>query len=166
MWREPLFTSLYRAPKRARSIRAVCLLLQKDQPHSTWLSLQEKPHATKLAPRHLQGNGSSIPAAMAIEAVGGDAERCALVLGGGGPLGLAWQAAMLQGWSERWAQDGPRNPLAPLLSGRIIGTSAGAIVGAHLAAHDCVTAMVAEQHEPLGPDARRTRRWCALWRRC
>ncbi len=90
---------------------------------------------------------------MAIEAVGGDAERCALVLGGGGPLGLAWQAAMLQGWAERWAQDGPGNPLAPLLSGRIIGTSAGAIVGAHLAAHDCVTAMVAEQREPLGPDA-------------
>ena len=79
------------------------------------------------------------------------------MLGGGGPLGIAWEAAMLEGWAERWAQEQPSlagwPPLKPLLAGRIIGTSAGAIVGAHLAAHGSVTAMVADQQEPLGPDA-------------
>ncbi len=64
---------------------------------------------------------------------------------------------MLAGWAEAWAQGRPASaklsPLEPLLAGRIIGTSAGAIVGAHLAAHGSVTAMVAEQQEPLGVDA-------------
>ena len=84
--------------------------------------------------------------------------RCALVLGGGGPLGIAWEAGMLEGWAQSWGQSWARDhsagqPLAPLLAGRIIGTSAGAIVGAHLAAHGSVTALVADQHAPAGADS-------------
>jgi NTE family protein len=81
----------------------------------------------------------------------------ALVLGGGGPLGIAWQAGMLQGWAESWAQSSShslegKDVFAPFLEGRIIGTSAGAIVGAHLAVHGSIAALAAQQHEPIGPD--------------
>ncbi len=73
-------------------------------------------------------------------------DKCALVLGGGGPLGIAWEAAMLDGWAEGWAGHGTDAPaLAPFLDGRMIGTSAGAIVSAHLAVHGSVAALVAEQ---------------------
>ncbi len=78
-----------------------------------------------------------------------DAPHVALVLGGGGPLGIAWEAGMLQGWLDVWASEA-----ATLLQGlRIVGTSAGAIVGAHLASHRDVSALFARQAEPLGPDA-------------
>ena len=73
----------------------------------------------------------------------------ALVLGGGGPLGIAWEVAMLDSWAA--AAETPV-PLAPFLDGRIIGTSAGAVVGAHLAQNDGVFALLAQQDEPLGPD--------------
>lgn len=73
----------------------------------------------------------------------------ALVLGGGGPLGIAWEVAMLDSWA---AAAGTPVPLAPFLDGRIIGTSAGAIVGAHLAQHDSVSMLLAQQDEPLGLD--------------
>jgi NTE family protein len=78
----------------------------------------------------------------------------ALVLGGGGPLGIAWETGMLQGWADAWAvADASAAVLAPFLRGRIIGTSAGAIVGAHLAIHGCVSALWAQQQEPPGRDA-------------
>ncbi len=80
---------------------------------------------------------------------------CALVVGGGGPQGIAWEAGMLTGWAEGWAQlGGPSSaqPLAPLLAGRIVGTSAGAIVGAHLAVHGSVTALMKQQDELLEAD--------------
>ena len=82
-------------------------------------------------------------------------QRCALVLGGGGPLGIAWEAGMLAGWAEGWQQPSAESgvPLAPFLDGRIIGTSAGAIVGAHLAVHGSVTALLQQQGDPVEPDA-------------
>lgn len=80
--------------------------------------------------------------------------QCSLVLGGGGPLGIAWEAGMLQGWADVWTSRGPTSdPMLAFLEGRIIGTSAGAIVGAHLAAYGSVTALVAQQDQPIGPDA-------------
>jgi NTE family protein len=52
----------------------------------------------------------------------------ALVLGGGGPVGVAWEAGLLAGLAEAGVD----------VSGadRIVGTSAGSIVGAHLARGD------------------------------
>lgn len=50
----------------------------------------------------------------------------ALVLGGGGPVGTAWTAGLLAGLNRAGTN------LA--IADRIIGTSAGAIVGAALAA--------------------------------
>lgn len=51
--------------------------------------------------------------------------RRALVLGGGGVTGIAWEAGVLAGWADAGLD----------LAGvdLIVGTSAGAIVGAHLA---------------------------------
>ena len=85
----------------------------------------------------------------------GGEKRCALVLGGGGPLGIAWEAGMLAGWAESWQRSAAlaEVPLAPFLDGRIVGTSAGAIVGAHLAVHGSVTALLQQQGEPVEPDA-------------
>lgn len=51
--------------------------------------------------------------------------RRALVLGGGGVTGIAWEAGVLAGWADA-GLDLARVDL-------IVGTSAGAIVGAHLA---------------------------------
>lgn len=70
------------------------------------------------------------------------------MLGGGGPLGVAWQAGILQGWAESWAVHG-EEALSPLLAGRIIGTSGGAIVGAHLAVHRSVSQLVAQQAQTI-----------------
>ena len=86
----------------------------------------------------------------------GTRKQCALVLGGGGPQGIAWEAGMLAGWAEGWAAlpgAHPDQPLAPLLAGRIIGTSAGAIVAAHLAVRGAVTALVEQQEHLLKADA-------------
>ncbi len=104
----------------------------------------------------------------------GQAGRCALVLGGGGPLGVAWEAGLLQGWAQGWQQfvqqEGTAgssgsavsrdsrysaSALALFLEGRIIGTSAGAIVGAHLAVHDSIEPLVAQQSQSLGDDTPR-----------
>ena len=83
-----------------------------------------------------------------------DTARGALVLGGGGPLGIAWEAGMLQGWAEAWAPGSAETAgLDVLLRGRIVGTSAGAIVGAHLAVHRSVQALFARQDEPMASDA-------------
>ena len=76
------------------------------------------------------------------------ARQNALVLGGGGPLGVAWQAGILQGWAEGWAAHG-EEALSPLLSGKIIGTSGGAIVGAHLAVCRSVSELVAQQSQTV-----------------
>ncbi len=83
-------------------------------------------------------------------------KQCALVLGGGGPQGIAWEAGMISGWAEGWAgfsASGLDDPLQPLLTGRIVGTSAGAIVGAHLAVHGSVTALMKQQDELQKADA-------------
>lgn len=49
----------------------------------------------------------------------------ALVLGGGGPVGIAWQLGVLAGLAEEGCD---------LAADRVIGTSAGAVVGAQIAA--------------------------------
>ncbi len=75
------------------------------------------------------------------------------MLGGGGPLGLVWMAELLLGWAESW-KAGPTQiaePLAPLLDGRIVGTSAGAIVGAFLAVHGSLDVLSAQDAESSGP---------------
>jgi NTE family protein len=52
--------------------------------------------------------------------------RCALVLGGGGPVGLAWEIGMLSGLAAVGVD----------LTGAdlVVGTSAGSVVGAQVAA--------------------------------
>jgi NTE family protein len=52
----------------------------------------------------------------------------ALVLGGGGPVGIAWETGLLVSLAEAGVD------LASV--GRVIGTSAGSVVGAHLALGD------------------------------
>ncbi len=80
--------------------------------------------------------------------------RCALVLGGGGPLGFAWETGVLQGWADSRPSPAGSNkpdtsgPLAPFLAGRIIGTSAGAIVAAHLAVHGSLDALLTDSEIP------------------
>lgn len=49
----------------------------------------------------------------------------ALVLGGGGPVGVAWETGLLAGLAEAGVDVGDAD--------RIVGTSAGSVVGAHLA---------------------------------
>ncbi len=77
-----------------------------------------------------------------------EANGSALVLGGGGPLGVAWQAGILQGWAEVWAVHS-EEALSPLLAGKIIGTSGGAIVGAHLAVCRSVSELIAQQAQTI-----------------
>jgi NTE family protein len=55
---------------------------------------------------------------------GGHCSR-ALVLGGGGPVGRAWEIGLMDGFADQGIDFGTADS--------IIGTSAGAIVGAHLA---------------------------------
>ena len=52
----------------------------------------------------------------------------ALVLGGGGPVGVAWEAGLLAGLADAGVDLSDAD--------RIVGTSAGSIVGAHLARGD------------------------------
>ncbi len=67
--------------------------------------------------------------------------KTALVLGGGGPIGIAWEAGLVLG-----LRDGGVD-LAKV--DRIVGTSAGAIVGAHLALLGSVEDLYATQATPL-----------------
>jgi NTE family protein len=65
----------------------------------------------------------------------------ALVLGGGGPIGIAWEAGLLLGLRDRG--------LDLAKADRIVGTSAGAIVGTHLALLGSVEELYAAQATPL-----------------
>ncbi len=67
--------------------------------------------------------------------------KTALVLGGGGPIGIAWEAGLLLGLCDRGIDLGKID--------RIVGTSAGAIVGAHLACLGSVAELYAAQATPL-----------------
>ncbi len=78
----------------------------------------------------------------------------ALVLGGGGPLMSAWTAGLLAGFHRRGADVGKAD--------YIVGTSAGALIGAQLAGglamEDVAQAIIAETGPPRGlappsPDA-------------
>lgn len=67
--------------------------------------------------------------------------RTAIVIGGGGPIAVAWEAGVIAGMAEAGAR--PATPEA------ILGTSAGAIVGSRLAAgvtpRSIVNAILAEE---------------------
>jgi NTE family protein len=69
--------------------------------------------------------------------------RTALILGGGGPIGIAWEAGLLMGLRDRGVD------LARV--DRIVGTSAGSLVGAHLAVHGSLDELYAAQSTPLDP---------------
>ncbi|TMB95301.1 MAG: patatin-like phospholipase family protein [Chloroflexi bacterium] len=71
------------------------------------------------------------------QAAGG---RQALVLGGGGLLGVAWEAGVLSGMQEAGAD--------PAQADLIVGTSAGSIVGTQLATGLTVAEILAQQFEP------------------
>lgn len=68
----------------------------------------------------------------------------ALVLGGGGPVGIAWEAGLLAGLARGGADLGAAD--------LIVGTSAGSFVGSQLAmgrtAEDLATAILAEADRP------------------
>jgi len=68
----------------------------------------------------------------------------ALVLGGGGPVGIAWEAGLLAGLAEGGVDSGAAD--------LIVGTSAGAFVGALIAmgktASDIAHAIIAEEARP------------------
>ncbi len=78
----------------------------------------------------------------------------ALVLGGGGPIGVIWQAGLLEGWAACWQQmhgdpPGSVHKADPLAEAHMIGTSAGSIVGAHLAVHGSLRELAALEEKPL-----------------
>ncbi len=60
----------------------------------------------------------------------------ALVLGGGGPIGVAWETGLLAGLADAGVDLGHAD--------RIVGTSAGSLVGAHLARGDSLAALLGE----------------------
>jgi NTE family protein len=65
------------------------------------------------------------------------ASRRAIVLGGGGVVGIAWETGVLKGLRDAG--------LDPAAVGRVIGTSAGATVGGQLAAGRPLDELVAAQ---------------------
>ena len=71
----------------------------------------------------------------------------ALVLGGGGPLGIAWQAGLLTGLTRRG--------LDPARADLVLGTSAGSIVGAALTAGLDLTTLADQVggQLPIPPDS-------------
>jgi len=66
----------------------------------------------------------------------------ALVLGGGGPVGVAWETGLLVGLAEAGVDLGTAD--------RIVGTSAGSLVGAHLARGDSLAALMGEPERKVG----------------
>jgi len=70
--------------------------------------------------------------------------KLGLVLGGGGVVGISWEIGVLDAL-------GAEGVLDPRTAATIIGTSAGSVVGARVAAGHTVDALVAEQ---LAPPAR------------
>jgi NTE family protein len=67
----------------------------------------------------------------------------ALILGGGGPVGIAWEAGVLAALAEAGVDVG--------LADAIAGTSAGSVVGAHLALGHTPAEVAAEWGRPLRP---------------
>ncbi|WP_034593528.1 patatin-like phospholipase family protein [Hamadaea tsunoensis] len=68
----------------------------------------------------------------------------ALVLGGGGVTGVAWELGVLAGLSDRGVDFGTAD--------LIVGTSAGAVVGAQLWSGTPIAALYAAQLEPPGAE--------------
>jgi len=66
--------------------------------------------------------------------------RNALVLGGGGALGVSWEVGLLAGLLEEGIDVGGAD--------LIVGTSAGSIVGTQIALGKTLPELLAEQHEP------------------
>lgn len=81
--------------------------------------------------------------------------RRALVLGGGGITGIAWEIGMLAGLAEAG--------LDLVGADRVIGTSAGSVVGAQITGSATVEALYAEQlAPPVGEIAARLSRFTLL----
>lgn len=78
--------------------------------------------------------------------------RRALVLGGGGVTGIAWEAGVLAGWADAG--------LDVTAADLIVGTSAGSIVGAHLALGR-TPQQIADQHEAFETLGRLD--WRGVW---
>ena len=74
--------------------------------------------------------------------------RRALVLGGGGPVGVAWESGLLAGLAERGADVSDAD--------FFVGTSAGSIVGSQLAFGRTPRDLYARQMEPAPPGRRAT----------
>ncbi len=70
----------------------------------------------------------------------------ALVLGGGGPVGIAWEAGMVKGLADAGVD--------VTAADAIIGTSAGAVVGTQLALGKTPDALYQEQLAPLETNGR------------
>jgi NTE family protein len=66
--------------------------------------------------------------------------RNALVLGGGGALGISWEIGLLAGLHEEGIDVGNAD--------LIVGTSAGSVVGAQMALGETLSELMAEQMEP------------------
>ena len=69
----------------------------------------------------------------------------ALVLGGGGPVGVAWEAGLLAGLAEAGVDLSDAD--------RIVGTSAGSIVGARLARGDAPADLFTASGDRVEPRA-------------
>lgn len=72
----------------------------------------------------------------------------ALVLGGGGVVGIAWETGVLKGLRD--------NGIEPNAAGLIVGTSAGSVVGAQIRGGRSLDALYADQFTPSDGAAERT----------
>lgn len=77
--------------------------------------------------------------------------RTALVLGGGGVTGIAWELGILRGLADAG--------IDLTTADTVIGTSAGSVVGAQVTSGRSIEELYDAQLEP--PDTRSGRRWPA-----
>ena len=68
----------------------------------------------------------------------------ALVLGGGGSVGVAWEVGVLAGLADVG--------IDPAAAQVIVGSSAGSVVGTHVRQNRSIEALVANQREPMNGD--------------
>ena len=98
----------------------------------------------------LRGGERAGSVALMCAALSPDRFRTALVLGGGGPVGIAWMAGVMVGLRAAG--------IDPARADRIVGTSAGSVVGAVLAAGGDLEHLGATRSsggESFAPDPRR-----------
>ncbi|MGI4829047.1 MAG: patatin-like phospholipase family protein [Janthinobacterium lividum] len=85
----------------------------------------------------------------------GSEKKTALILGGGGPAGIAWECGLLLGLQDAGIDLSQAD--------RIVGTSAGSIVGTHLAVLGSLEQLFAARKDPLKDTAHPPKMSKLMW---